>query len=553
MSETAPTRDVVRLTVDGRAIEVPKGANAIQAAKALGIHIPHYCYHEKLSVSGNCRMCLVEIGLPRLGPDRKPIIGPSGAPEINWMPKPQIGCATPVAEGMAVRTDSKIVQDCRRGVMEFLLVNHPLDCPICDQAGECHLQQYSVEYGIGESRFVEEKEPKPKRVRLGPRVMLDDERCILCSRCIRFSREIAGDDVLGIFERGGHSRLGCYPGRELANNYSLNTVDVCPVGALTSTDFRFKMRVWFLKETESVCASCARGCNVTAGAREGKIYRLKPRRNDAVNSDWMCDEGRLNFKWVNDERRLVAPRRREMEADQTVPWEEALKACREGLAAAKGSLAILASARSTTEELWLIRRLAVALGCDLLEVIPRAGEADRILVMADRNPNTAGALLAGVAGAPPGSRLAALCAAVEQGKVDALLAVGECAVKAGISEAALARLKLLVAVDLLPSRTTELAHWVLPGAAHFEKQGTFVNGQGRMQRFSPAFPPQAGVRPDWETLCALLPERERAGLVSFDAVFKKMCTETPSLSEVTWSGLGTGGVALTLPKEATST
>ncbi|NUN94391.1 MAG: (2Fe-2S)-binding protein, partial [Verrucomicrobiae bacterium] len=332
MSDAAPPAPMIRLTVDGRVVEVPKGANVIQAASALGIHVPHYCWHEKLSVSGNCRMCLVEVGLPRLGTDRKPVIHPDGAPEINWMPRPQIGCATAVAEGMAVRTNSRLVEDCRRGVMEFLLLNHPLDCPICDKAGECHLQQYSVEYGAGRSRFVDEKERKPKRVRLGPRIMLDDERCILCSRCIRFCREIAKDDVLGFFNRGGHTFLGCYPGQDLANNYSLNTVDLCPVGALTSTDFRFKMRVWFLKETDSVCSSCARGCNLTVGAREGVIHRFTPRRNDAVNSDWMCDAGRLNFRWVHDARRLREPVR--AGAGGTA-WEDALGACRRLLEAAR--------------------------------------------------------------------------------------------------------------------------------------------------------------------------------------------------------------------------
>ncbi|MCC7518508.1 MAG: (2Fe-2S)-binding protein [Verrucomicrobiae bacterium] len=542
MSESAPSPNMIRLTVDGQPVTAPKGANAIQAARAAGVHIPHYCWHEKLSVSGNCRMCLVEIGLPRLDPDRKPILDASGAPEISWMPRPQIACATPVTEGMAIRTESELVRNCRRGVMEFLLLNHPLDCPICDQAGECHLQQYSVEYGAGRSRFVEEKERKPKRVRLGPRVTLDDERCILCSRCIRFCQEIAKDDVLGFFERGGYTRLGCYPGHELENNYSLNTVDLCPVGALTSTDFRFKMRLWFLKETDSVCSSCARGCNIIVGAREGVISRFTPRRNDAVNSEWMCDAGRLNYRWVHDTRRLTEPIRRESGMARAASWDEALRACREGLAAAQGRVAILASARLATEELFLIRHLAKALECDLLDVLPREGAADRLLVMADRNPNTAGARLTGVAAAPPGGRLAALREAVKQGKVEALLAVGECAVQAGIPEEALARLKLFAAVDILPSRSTELAHWIFPGAAHLEKYGTFVSGQGRMQRFAPAFPPKGGARPEREILAAFLPEKEREAFATFDAVFAEMCAEIPEFSGVTWKRLGTQGL-----------
>ena len=192
--------------------------------------------------------------------------------------------------------------------MEFLLINHPLDCPICDQAGECRLQEFSVEYGNAESRFLENKVKKPKNVELGPRVTLDDERCILCSRCIRFCQEIAKDDVLGFVDRGSHSVLTAHPGKRLENNYSLNTVDICPVGALTSSDFRFKMRVWFLKETKSFCTSCATGCNTIIGTREDVIYRQTPRENDAVNSSWMCDYGRLNFDYLQSEKRLLEPK-----------------------------------------------------------------------------------------------------------------------------------------------------------------------------------------------------------------------------------------------------
>src|SRR5439155_1609702 len=200
-----------------------------------------------------------------------------------------ICCAQDVAEGMGVRTNSPMVEECRKGVMEFLLINHPLDCPICDQAGECELQEFSVEYGAGGSRFLENKVKKPKAVQLGPRVTLDDERCILCSRCVRFCNEIAKDDVLGFTDRGSHTVLTAHPGKRLENNYSLNTVDLCPVGALTSTDFRFKMRVWFLKETKSICTSCATGCNTLIGTREDIVYRQTPRENDHVNSCWMCD------------------------------------------------------------------------------------------------------------------------------------------------------------------------------------------------------------------------------------------------------------------------
>ncbi|MFM8655084.1 MAG: 2Fe-2S iron-sulfur cluster-binding protein, partial [Verrucomicrobiota bacterium] len=277
-------KDLIDVQVDGEWVKMPRGLNVVEVAHRMNKFIPHYCYHPKLSVVGNCRMCLFEMGTPKMGPDRQPVLGKDGKPEIAWMPRPQIGCATGITPGMGIRTDSALVKDCRNGVMEFLLINHPLDCPICDQAGECKLQEYSVEYGTGGSRFVEDKVKKPKNVELGERIVLDDERCILCSRCVRFSSELTKDNVLGFVNRGSHSTLTAYPGKSFDNDYSLNTVDICPVGALTSKDFRFQMRVWFLKETKSLCASCGTGCNVTIGSREGKVYRLTPRENESVNS-----------------------------------------------------------------------------------------------------------------------------------------------------------------------------------------------------------------------------------------------------------------------------
>src|SRR3954451_23390789 len=340
MSVAAPVQ-MLNVQVDGVWKQFPKGTRLIEACEQAGSYVPRYCYHKKLSSPGNCRMCLIEMGMPKMGPDRKPVMGADGMPEINWMPRPQISCAQDVAEGMGVRTTSPMVEECRRGVMEFLLINHPLDCPICDQAGECRLQEFSVEYGNAESRFLENKVKKPKNVELGPRVTLDDERCILCSRCIRFCQEIVQDDVLGFVDRGSHSVLTAHPGKRLENNYSLNTVDICPVGALTSSDFRFQMRVWFLKETKSFCTSCATGCHIVTGSREEKIYRYEPRENDAVNSTWMCDYGRLNYKWINREDRLTDVK---IGQAQTT-WSNVLKQIADKLTKAQtGSVVMVASA-----------------------------------------------------------------------------------------------------------------------------------------------------------------------------------------------------------------
>ena len=319
-----PTTPLFNVQIDGVWHQFPKGTRVIEACEQAGSYVPRYCYHKKLSSPGNCRMCLIEMGLPKLGPDRKAELGADGKPVINWMPRPQISCAQDVAEGMGVRTNSPLVKECQRGVMEFLLINHPLDCPICDQAGECRLQEFSVEYGRADSRFLENKVKKPKNVELGPRVTLDDERCILCSRCIRFCQEIAKDDVLGFVDRGSYTVLTAQPDKPLESNYSLNTVDICPVGALTSADFRFKMRVWFLKETKSICTSCATGCNTIIGTREDVIYRQTPRENDAVNSCWMCDYGRLNFYYLQSDRRLLEPQIRSGENLAGTDWPIAI-------------------------------------------------------------------------------------------------------------------------------------------------------------------------------------------------------------------------------------
>ena len=295
-----------RSTASG--ISSRKGTRLIEACEQAGSYVPRYCYHKKLSSPGNCRMCLIEMGMPKMGPDRKPELGADGKPVINWMPRPQISCAQDVSEGMGVRTNSPLVEECRRGVMEFLLINHPLDCPICDQAGECRLQEFSVEYGDAGVAFPRKQSEETEKRRCSARASRSMTSAAFSARAASASaKEIAHDDVLGFVDRGSHTVLTAHPGKRLENNYSLNTVDICPVGALTSTDFRFKMRVWFLKETKSFCTSCATGCNTIIGTREDVIYRQTPRENDAVNSCWMCDYGRLNFDYLRSEKRLLEP------------------------------------------------------------------------------------------------------------------------------------------------------------------------------------------------------------------------------------------------------
>ncbi len=538
-------KDLVDVQVDGVWMQMPRGLNVVEVAHRAQKFIPHYCYHPKLSVVGNCRMCLFEMGTPKMGPDRKPVLGADGKPEIAWMPRPQIGCATNITPGMGIRTDSALVKDCRNGVMEFLLINHPLDCPICDQAGECKLQEYSVEYGTGASRFVENKVKKPKNVDLGERIVLDDERCILCSRCIRFSSEVMKDDVLGFVNRGSHSTLTAYPGKSFDNAYSLNTADICPVGALTSKDFRFQMRVWFLKETKSLCTSCGTGCNVTIGSREGKVHRLTPRENEAVNSQWMCDFGRLNFHYLESKDRLHRPLLRAAGEQFPGTWADAIQRSVDGLKKVKPEeIAVVASSRLTLEELFVLKRLLAELGVTRVDTVANPGQADNFLRSGDGNPNSRGTELLGLSSG--GRKLGSWGTEIESGKIKALFVLGgEDLIASGLPASTLAKLDLLIASGILTNETTRLAHVVLPGAAFAEKTGSMVNVHGRLQRMTRAIAAPGEAREEWTILRDL--RMALTGGNSFHSVedvWKSMAAEVSQLSGLNWARIGDLGIQI---------
>ena len=540
--------EMVNVQIDGVWQQFPKGTRVIEACGQVGKFIPRYCYHPKLSSPGNCRMCMVEMGTPRLGPDRKPELDADGKPVINWIPRPQISCAQDVAEGMAVRTNSPIAVEARKGVLEFLLINHPLDCPICDQAGECRLQEFAVDFGQAKTRFLEQKVKKPKNVELGPRVTLDDERCILCTRCIRFMREVAKDDVIGIVERGSYNTITCYPGKALDSNYSLNTVDLCPVGALTSSDFRFQMRVWFLRETKSICTSCATGCNTTIGARENIMYRQTPRENNDVNEAWMCDFGRLNFHDLHSKDRLLSPIAGNTQTGVEEPdWTKAIQDATDALKYYPASkVAVIASGKMTNEELFLTGRLIKSLGVTQYDIVPHIAEGDDILLSADRNPNTAGAKLLGVSAASPGANLLAIAEGVRSGAIKALVVLGENAVDAGLAQADLNKLEVLVVVSMLPNATTDVAGFVFPGAGFAEKRGSMINKQGRLQRLNRAIQPPGLAHDDWEILRDLIQAVtcSNIGLHAIEDVFKQMTAAVPAFEGLSLSKIGDLGVQL---------
>lgn len=544
MSAAATDTTMINVQINGEWRQFPKGTRLIEACMQSGSFVPHYCYHPALTSPGNCRMCLIEIGSPKMDANRQPVLGPDGRPEISWSPRPQISCALEISEGMAARTNSPLVEDCRKGVMEFLLINHPLDCPICDKAGECRLQEFAVEFGQGASNFHEDKVKKPKQQDIGKNIILDDERCILCSRCIRFMQEVAKDDVLGFVDRGSHTTLTVYPGKRLDSNYSLNTVDLCPVGALTSKDFRFKMRVWFLRETKSICTSCGTGCNTVIGARENQIMRQAPRHNEAVNSYWMCDHGRLDYAYLYREDRLAEPRLREGGKLQKSSWPRVIGQVAEKLSSIPGGeVALLASSRMTNEELWLAVRLARHLGIVLHDVVARPQEADGILVCNDGNPNTLGAKLLGLT-ANPGAKLAEIGTAARDGRIKALICLGESPRHLGLNEADLSRLDLLVCLDILPNSGTPLATAVLPGAGFAEKRGSMVNAKGRLQRLNRATHPPGQAREDFEILSDLLRALGTEVPQTIEQAFKEVAATIPAFQGLSLAKLGDSGVAL---------
>lgn len=546
--DLAAEKGMVNVQIDGVWYQFPKGTRMIEACRSVKKDIPYYCYHPKLSVPGNCRMCMVQMGMPaRPAPGQEPVRDADGYEPIGWMPRPAISCANTVAENMGIRTTGELVDKCREGVMEFLLINHPLDCPICDQAGECRLQEQSVGFGRGVSRFIDMKVKKPKNVDIGPRIRLDDERCIMCSRCIRFMDEVAGDPVLGFTQRGTHTTLTVHPDRELDSNYSLNTADICPVGALTSNDFRFQMRVWFLRETPSIDVNCGTGTNIFIHTRGNTIHRITPRQNDAVNSNWMPDSHRLNFHYIDSETRLTEPLIRENAQHIGTSWQNAVKISAEKIKGfSADEIAIVGSARMTNEELFLLSRLAESLSVKTLSLVPRNGEPDHLLIAADRNPNTIGAKLV-LKTEDPYKSLAAIRSAIDAGSIKALLCFGEDLITdAGFTRENLSTLDFYLQTSILANPSANYADVVLPSAAFAEKRGSMVNLTGRLQRLNRAVEPQGQAHDDWQILRDLTAaiSGKPSNLHSIEDVFRELATTTPAFGGLTLSKIGDQGVPI---------
>lgn len=457
----------VRIKIDDVDVLAEPGTTVLEASRSIGHDIPSFCYHPKLSIAGNCRMCLVQ---------------------IKGQPKPVISCREKVREGMEIDTRSPEVKKVQQGVLEFILVNHPLDCPICDQSGECDLQDNYFKFSNTPSRLEDPKIHKPKAKPLGPHVTLDDERCIVCTRCVRFCDEVAKEHELCVTERGGHSTLTTYPGKELKNPYSLNTVDVCPVGALTSTDFRFKKRVWFLKTASSICTGCATGCNIRLDWDDQKVYRYRPRENEAVNECWMCDEGRLSYKFINDVSRVLEPLRRNGKGYERMTLEAAVEAIAEASQKSGKARAVVSAQASCEENFALAHFVRENFSESHLTATSKevsSPSSDDFLIDPDKNPNRK---------------------FTERLKADTKMAHGgiyfvlENLTPAQISELKKQEPEMVV---WFASNRDPLADWadiIIPKPTFAEQDGTFINRKNRLQRAWQAFEPRGLSRPVWGVL-----------------------------------------------------
>jgi NADH-quinone oxidoreductase subunit G len=514
-----------KCTIDGREIEVPAGTTVIEAAQKMGIDIPHFCWHEDLVVDGNCRMCLVE---------------------IEKTPKLQIACNTQVTDGMVVKTTTPKAREAHRTTLEFLLVNHPIDCPVCDQAGECYLQDQYMGHGLHNSRVVlEEKVHKRKVVDLGP-IMLDAERCVLCSRCLRFERDVTGTNSFEFVNRGDHTQISTFENRPILHDYAGNLADVCPVGALLSHDFRFKMRVWFLKSTDSICPGCSTGCNISIDERDGEVQRLVPRRNVDVNRSWMCDPGRTLYKGIHLETRVSGARLGSASSAEDVSIPVALDEVGKRLKEAGKATAFIASPQSTNEDLLAFRALSEACG-GLLDF--RVGNPelktqvreDAILQRADKNPNTQGCLELGIGR----SGLAEILGACRAGKVQALLLQGPELLRSPEASEAVSHVPFVAVFATHEGPELAKAHAVLPLALWAEVEGTFTNYAQRVQRLKKAIPPPGEARPAWQLAAALL-ERLGAPLKAASAreVFALLSPSVPAFRGLDYKTIGDSGRVL---------
>lgn len=504
---------LVNLTIEGRPVSVPAGTSILEAAKTVGVLIPHYCYHPGLPVAGVCRMCLVDV-------EKAPKLAPA--------------CATAVAEGQVVTVHAEKAREARKGVLEMLLINHPLDCPICDQSGECELQDYTYQEGRADSRYREPKRFNPVED-FGGDVMYVPNRCILCTRCVRFMEDVAHDAVLNVSERGDRAVIGKFEGRDLTHPWAGNVVDLCPVGALLSKDFLNKARSWELDRTASVCSGCSQGCNMIVETRDNQVVRLRPRPNEHVNEYFMCDHGRLNYRWMNRGDRLEAPAILGPSGLTAVDWDVALDSAARVLRGKR--VVVLASPNLSNEALHFLSRIVQSSGGRGVFRAEQGPEApldgvDDLALRADRAANVRGAELLGF------ERNATPLAGLQAG--DAVLIADHDLTPDDAAN--LARAAAVVLVSTFRPTALGRADVVLPIANHVEEEGTFTNLRGRVQRFLQARAAPGMARPSWYVLadlCSASGDRQDALIAS--QAFAALAAAQPAFAGMSYDALGLKG------------
>ncbi len=521
----------VTLTIDGREITVPKGTTLLKAAEALGTRVPHYCYHDGLSAPAMCRLCLVD---------------------VEGAPKPQPSCVTPAQDGQVVDTQGGVSRTMREGVLEFYLLNHPLDCPICDRSGECLFQDYVHAEGPARGRSRE-----PKRVfgrdDFGADVLFYGDRCVMCTRCVRFMNEIECDPRLTVVERGSRSVIDTFFDEGLAGTrWSGNIVDLCPVGALVSKDFLYKQRAWDLDHTPSICPGCSQGCNITLHTRDNLVQRLKPRANLDVNAFWMCDYGRLDYEWINEGDRLEAPLVGTGESQRAMAWSEALGALSSRLAELDGvPVRAVASPWSSNEDLAALRAVVDHLGGGPIEYrLPRAADEDVLAGMPtlarrrELAPNGRGADLMGLTRVGDDTGRGGLDDTAAHGGV--VLVLGDDLADQSAAFGAGADLYVWLGTHRSPASTR--AHFVLPVSTFAEQEGTFTNCDGRVQRFWPALEVPGAARPAWLLLRTLLATRlGTSPPATAGEAFAAATSEHAAFEGLDYEGIGTRGSLVHAP------
>ena len=522
--------------MDGQPVEFEPGEKVLSAALRAGVEVPHYCFHPGLSVVATCRMCLVDV-----------VDMGNGRP----MPKLQTSCSMDAVEGMKVETQNTKTLEAREDVMEFLLINHPLDCPICDQSGECVLQDYSFEHGTGKSEMEYAKRVYGWRD-IGTFVALERNRCIHCTRCDRFTREVTGTNEFGMYNRGHELTVDTYADRPMTNKFQGNMADICPVGAITDKEFRFKRRVWRLKKTPSICTGCSTGCNVTIEYDKNEVFRLKPRENPAVNRWWMCDEGRLSYRVMNErENRIMKPLGRVQGKLQPVSFEQAYQALAERISTLNpgaGGALVLTDTNASNEALFMFRKFAQdGLGAEQVYCpMPdwQQPESDffiNSLITTDKTPNRAGARELGLTGVADTAELATALAANPK----VVIVLGNPFENATELRETLSKAQLIVSISTLFNGWAEIADVVLPGQLHSEQNATYTNKQRRVQRTHSAVQAPRQTRPEWQIFADLLRVLDKdSGLDSADTVLQALGQEVSAFQNMSLTGISEAGTLL---------